>query len=139
MRQLADWPPAFTSRPRRIRYYSTPYWRDSIVIVDPQPPATYGQDDIEGVLNELINGGKYPEPDEPGGRNLYIVFMPPGTTGPGGNSGAHGYFNSGSVIDVDNVGTDTVEYGSLNTMTRTFGHEVVEACSDPEFRRLVRR
>lgn len=59
--------------------------------------------------------------------------MPSGTMySPGGASGAHGHPSGGSVIDTDTTWVAWVGSSKLNTMTRTFGHELVEICTDPE-------
>jgi hypothetical protein len=74
-----------------------------------------------------------PEPDDPGGRNLYIVVMPPNTQySPAGARGAHSYFNSGSIIDVDNAWYAWIGSQPLSGMTSTFCHELAEMCTNPE-------
>ena len=41
-------------------------------------------------------------------------------------------FSSGSVIDVDNAWYAWIGNAVLSTMTRAFGHELAETCTDPE-------
>ncbi len=59
-------------------------FRGAIVVTSPEPPfipKTFSDvnGDIDGLVNTLINDGKFPEPDEDGGRNIYCVVMPPNT------------------------------------------------------------
>jgi hypothetical protein len=97
-------------------------------------PATLSEDDVQGVIQSLIDDNTFPEPDEPGGRNLYFVFLPPGAqVGGGGFRGKHGYFNSGSFIDVDNTWYAWVHSNQpLTAMMSTFTHELAEMCTNPE-------
>lgn len=114
-------------------------FRGAIVVTSPEPPFipdTFLDKDsnIEELVNALINNGTFPEPDEDGGRNIYVVIMPPGTKY-GGDSraiGAHYYFSSGSIIDVDNAWYAWIGNNDIDTMTMAFGHELVETCTDPE-------
>lgn len=110
-----------------------PWVRPSIQVTSPPPPASFDDGSIKNLVTALIENGNYPEPDEEGGRNFYCVIMPPGTTyGPGGATGAHSFPSTGSAIDTDTAWVAWVGSASLNTMTRTFGHELVETCTDPE-------
>ncbi len=54
------------------------------------PPVNYTSDDANTLVWNLIDSGAFPEPDEPGGRILYMVVMPRGTVAPGNDLGAHG-------------------------------------------------
>jgi hypothetical protein len=128
----------FMSGLRQYGVRRSPF-RGAIVVTSPGPPTLPNKfsdvgGDVETLVNSLINDGKFPEPDEDGGRNIYCVFMPPNTAfnGPAGVIGAHSSFNSGSVIDVDNAWYAWIGNGPLATMTRAFGHELVETCTDPE-------
>lgn len=107
----------------------------SMVVTSPGPPPTYQDDDIQNLIWALIDDKNFPEPDEPGGRNLYMIFMPPGTTyGPGGIRGKHLVASDTDLpADVDHawlgfiVGTT-----SLGAITSAFSHELAEMCTDPE-------
>jgi hypothetical protein len=118
------------------------------ILSNPSPPLlpkTFKGDDVNNAVESLIENGNFPEPDEPGGRNLYVVVMPPTAQYQDPDNparmlrGAHGHFNSGSVIDVDNswvawVG-NTPQLGTpftVDALTSTFCHELAEMCSDPE-------
>ncbi len=133
----------FMSALRQYGIRRSPF-RGAIVVTSPEPPVipdTFtdissfeNSGTIEHLVNALINDGKFPEPDEDGGRNIYCVFMPPNTRYDGGPgvTGAHTSFTSGSIVDVDTAWYAWVGNGPLATMTRTFGHELVETCTDPE-------
>jgi hypothetical protein len=105
----------------------------SMIVTNP-PPATYDDDDIETLVWSLIDEGTFPEPDEPGGRNIYVVFMPPGTTyGPGGIRGKHLVASDFDFpADVDKAWVAFVLTNSLDQITSTFCHELAETCTDPE-------
>ena len=100
-------------------------------------PNTFTDQTVQTLMQNLIDQGTFPEPDEPGGRNLYFVMMPPNTQyqpppGQPAARGAHSSFSSGSSIDPDNVWLAWVGSNSLSQMTSTFCHELVEMCTDPE-------
>jgi hypothetical protein len=100
-------------------------------------PNKFTDPTVQNLMQNLIDNGNFPEPDEPGGRNLYFVMMPPNTQyQPPPNSpnarGAHSFFSSGSSIDPDYVWVAWVGTNSLSQMTSTFCHELAEMCTDPE-------
>jgi hypothetical protein len=75
----------------------------------------------------------FPEPDEAGGRILYMFIMPPGTNPPAGLDGAHGDdWDYDFPADTDWMWFGWVRYGPLDLITKTFGHELVESISNPE-------
>jgi hypothetical protein len=108
----------------------------SVLVNTPEPPNTFVETDINSLVSALIENGTFPEPDE-GGRNIYLVMMPPNTSyGPGGARGAHSSFASGSAIDTDTawagwIGNDTTK-NAFDRIMETFSHELVEMCTDPE-------
>ena len=107
----------------------------SMVVTAPGPPGTYKDDDIQNLIWDLIDGNTFPEPDEPGGRNLYMVFMPPGTIyGPGGIRGKHLVASDTDLpADVDHAWVGfVVASTSLSAITSAFSHELAEMCTDPE-------
>jgi hypothetical protein len=112
-------------------------FRGAIIVTSPPPaflPNNFDEGDVEDIVNKLINNGTFPEPDEPGGRNIYFVMMPPNTKfkGDDGDIGAHSHFSSGSPIDVDTAWCVWVGHNDIDTMTKAFGHELAETCTDPE-------
>jgi hypothetical protein len=112
----------------------------SLIILSPPPPfvpSTFTDETARGVVQSLIDQGTFPEPDEPGGRNLYFIIMPPNTQyqqppGQPPATGAHSALQSGSIIDPDYAWVAWVGNQALNGMTATFSHELVEMCTDPE-------
>jgi hypothetical protein len=103
----------------------------------PRSPSTYDKIDIEDMIQSCIDGGQFPEPDEPGGRILYVAVMPPGTqpaqvSGVGSISGEHDSFRSGTVVDSDRVWYAFVCNNPSSEMVRAFSHELAEMCVDPE-------
>jgi hypothetical protein len=107
----------------------------SMVVTNPGPPATYNDDDVRSLIWNLIDANTFPEPDEPGGRNIYMVFMPPGTTyGPGGIRGKHLVASDLDLpADIDHAWVGfVVASASLPVITSAFSHELAEMCTDPE-------
>src|ERR1017187_1541077 len=110
----------------------------SLIITSPGPPLapnTFGEANVQTIIQSLIDDGTFPEPDDPGGRNLYVVMMPPNTKYipvPGNPRGAHSSFWTGSLIDNDTAWYAWVGSQSLSGMTSTFTHELAEMCTDPE-------
>lgn len=111
----------------------------ALIVTSPNPPLapnTFSEDNVQSIIQSLIDQGTFPEPDEPGGRNLYIVVMLPNTQyNQPGIRGSHSSFSTGSVIDPDNAWYAWVggsNANTLNQMTSAFCHELAEMCSDPE-------
>jgi hypothetical protein len=94
------------------------------VLVPSDPPTTYGTSDATDVVEDLISNGTLPGTDDPRGRSVYVVFMPPGTNRPPDEDGAH-------TLD-DGLWVAWVGNNSLDRMTEVFSHEMVETISDPE-------
>jgi hypothetical protein len=107
----------------------------AMVVTSPGPPASYNDSDVRDLIWALIDDDQFPQPDDPGGRNLYMVFMPPGTTyGPGGIRGKHldaTDFDPPADTDHAWVGF-VVSNPALSQLTSTFCHELAEMCTDPE-------
>ena len=114
----------------------------SLIILSPPPPflpSTFTDATVQGVVQSLIDQGTFPEPDDPGGRNLYFIIMPPNTQWqpppgfpPGNYTGAHSALESGSGIDPDYAWLAWIGNQALSGMTAAFSHELVEMCTDPE-------
>lgn len=105
----------------------------STIVTSPAPPSNYSFDDVGNLVWNLIDDGKFPEPDDDGGRIIYMVFMPDGTTGPANERGAHGDPSDYDFpFDVDYAWVGFVSAGSLDYVTDVFSHELVEAITDPE-------
>src|SRR5262249_54974783 len=98
------------------------------------PPNNFTFDDIGNLVWDLIDQGTFPEPDEPGGKILYLVVMPQSVnTGIANARGSHG-----APGDYDFPGGWTYAwagwsgYGSVAYVTDVLSHEIVESISDPE-------
>ncbi len=98
------------------------------------PPTDF---DCHGTVGDriwdMIDAGMFPEPDEPGGRIFYVVFMPPGVSPHEAADGAH--CATSNILSLDNDHAWIAWIGdsdSLDTMTVTLSHEMVEAATDPE-------
>lgn len=107
----------------------------SMVVTSPGPPGTYNDSNVQDLIWVLIDDNKFPEPDDSGGRILYMVFMPPSTTyGPGGIRGKHvvaSDYDFPGDLDHAWVGF-VVSNNQMNTILSTFTHELAEMCTDPE-------
>jgi hypothetical protein len=109
--------------------------RGAIVVTGPAPPSTFKDSDVEDMVWALIDDNRFPEPDESGGRIIYIVFMPPGATyGPGGIRGKHlDSTDFDPPFDTDHAWIGFVLFNSaIGQITSTFCHELAETCTDPE-------
>jgi hypothetical protein len=104
----------------------------TIVHVD-VPSPTFSSDDAFDMVWDLIDQGTFPEPDEPGGRNVYMVFAPAGTQNDDANRrGAHSDPTDVDLFDVDHAWVGWINHGSLDFITQVFSHELVEILTDPE-------
>ncbi len=125
----------------------------AIQVTGPEPPSSFDDDTVGELLWQLIDAGQLPEPDSDGGSILYCVVVPPTAsyTPKPSALGAHSYDSDIDVADSDNVwfawiGNNSyssaaraasaagapLDQASLDLLTRAFGHEVAEACTDPE-------
>ena len=107
----------------------------AVVVTNPAPPGNFNDGDVEDLVWALIDDNKFPEPDDPGGRNLYMVFLPPGASyGPGGIRGKHVVASDYDFpFDTDHAWVGFVLFSTaLNTILSTFTHELAEMCTDPE-------
>jgi hypothetical protein len=53
--------------------------KQPVLKMDPNPPAQHSNDNPGDIVWSLINNHVFPEPDETGGYNIYMVFYPQGT------------------------------------------------------------
>jgi hypothetical protein len=109
--------------------------RGAMVVTGPAAPGAYDDDDIKDLIWALIDDNKFPEPDDSGGRIIYMVFMPPGTTyGPGGIRGKHLVASDFDFpADIDHAWVGFVVFNAaIGQITSTFCHELAETCTDPE-------
>ena len=102
-------------------------------VTNSEPPANFSFDDVGNFVWDLIDNGSYPEPDDDGGRNLYMVFMPQTVPISGNARGAHGNSDDYDFpADVDHAWVGWVGPGNLDYVGSVFSHELVESISDPE-------
>ena len=114
--------------------------RGTTFVTDTDPPNPFNDASVQNFVIGLIDNETLTEPDEDW--DLFVcVFMPTyANYGPGGLSGAHSsvVWSDYDLFDVDN---DSVRLawignpggaGAIDSITTTFSHELVEACTDPE-------
>ena len=109
---------------------------DGAVFVSTNPPASFNRGTIQTEVVSLIASKQVPHPNTGNFFDKFYCVMMPSTTvyGPGGLNGEH---SAASWIDPADGHTYRpyvawVLNGSLNQMTVTFSHELVEAISDPD-------
>jgi len=107
-------------------------------VANPSMP-TYTDGDAGNLVWDLIDSNVFPEPDDAGGRNVYMVFYPPGTTiDTADRCGAHSVYSDYDFpFDVDYAWVGYAEFNqtngkTLDNITKTFSHELIEIISDPE-------
>jgi hypothetical protein len=105
------------------------------IITWPDPPNPFFADDWHNLIWDLIDNGTFPKPDSPDARNFYCFVLPPEVNFNDPNAvGAHGSpgdYDFPSAYDRVWAGW-VMNDGRLDTVTRRFSHELVEACTDPE-------
>jgi hypothetical protein len=107
--------------------------RGTTTVIQPGPPATFSTSDVGDMVWNAIDSNVFPEPDDSGGRILYLVFMPSGTTGPSNARGAHSDPSDFDLpFDTDHAWVGWVGAGTLDYTMDVFSHELVEAITDPE-------
>ncbi|HWW03560.1 MAG TPA: hypothetical protein VNZ64_27905 [Candidatus Acidoferrum sp.] len=111
--------------------------RGTTFVTNSDPPNPFNDANVQQFVIGLIDSGTLPEPDEDWG--LFVcVFMPTyANYGPGGASGAHSavVWSDYDLFDVDNDWAHVAwigNPGSIDPITTTFSHELVEACTDPQ-------
>lgn len=105
--------------PSKLEQYGVgrPYIKQSLQV--PGSPGYFNSQDVKELVQGLNDSG-------PG--TYYCVIMPIGSLydgSPAGDIGAHGVTGGGTWFG-------WVGNGDLSTMTRAFGHELVEVATDPE-------
>jgi len=120
--------------PSQLEQYGVgrPWIKESILVIAPEAPGYFNKTTVEEMVSGLIEK-EFPEPDEAGGKNYYCVVMPIGSIyDEGGLSGSHWWPDTGWFLDPDTAWLGWIGNGRLDIMTRAFGHELVEVCTDPE-------
>jgi hypothetical protein len=105
------------------------------IVTGREPNNPFSTDDVHGIISDLIDQGSFPEPDDPGGRNLYMFVLPANVHSTDTkHTGLHTYDTDYDFpFDVDKAWFGWVTHnGTLDSLTPIFSHELVEACTDPE-------
>ena len=100
---------------------------------DPKNPFSDG--DVHSIISDLIDQGSFPEPDDPGGQNLYMFILPANVrSNDTEHTGKHMFDRDYDFpFDVDRTWFGWVTHdGTLDSLTPIFSHELVEAATDPE-------
>jgi len=106
-----------------------------------EPGPSFNSQRVWNHVWDMIDDEQFPEPDDPGGRILYMVMMPPGVipqaegNPPGVPCGTHSdpLHHDFLVFDPERAWVGWVYFspGGLNDITTVFTHELTEAISDP--------
>lgn len=100
------------------------------VITSSDPPNPFADSDVANFISARIADGTLPGLDA-FNQNIYFVIMPTGVAPTNqGIIGEHTYYldGSGTAVHFSWVTND----GTLDSVTTTFSHELVETCTDPE-------
>ena len=89
--------------------------------------------DVGDMIWDLMDANTFPEPDDPGGGIIYLVLMPPESSGDSGTCGAHqAAMDIDGFWDLDLAWVGYSAYMPLDGIMQTLSHELVEIISDPE-------
>src|SRR5262249_10987640 len=105
------------------------------IVTGREPNNPFSDDDVHSIISDLIDQGSFPEPDDPGGRNLYMFILPANVhSNNPKHTGEHMYDTDFDLpFDIDKTWFGWVTHnGTLDSLTPIFSHELVEACTDPE-------
>jgi hypothetical protein len=106
--------------------------------VSSDPPNPFSSNDWHNQIWDMIDNGTFPEPDDSGGLNLYMLIPQPGTlfsnSGLGGQHGSPWDYDFPLDIDYAYAGWAGWSAGqsTLDNLTTNLSHEIVEACTDAE-------
>jgi hypothetical protein len=111
----------------------------TIMVADSEPPNPFTNDAVTGLLKQLFERNRLPEPDS-AAQLLYCVVMPPGVRASDPNViGEHSLFYFTDIeLPFDFDIAQKVYYawvlndGTLEGMSTIFSHEIVETATDPE-------
>jgi hypothetical protein len=105
------------------------------------PPSRHSTDNPGDIVWDLIDNDVFPEPDDTGGHNIYMVFYPPNTSvsNPSYCAWHSQYWDYDFPFDVDWAWVGAVDFPVGNTSSqildniiKLFTHELVEILTDPE-------
>ena len=107
----------------------------AMIVIAPGPPSPkFSGEDAKNMVWDLIDDDRFPEPDEDGGRIVYMVFAPLGSRYD--DSGAAGAHNDATdydfPFDTDHAWVGWCNHDTLDGITEFFTHELVEILTDPQ-------
>jgi hypothetical protein len=107
-------------------------YRGATTVLDPPPPNPFTAANAADLVWKLIDDNKFPETDDRTSRIAHMIFLPKGTTTPGG-CGAHGPAPHDEPLDSDPPAWYAwIGYDTVDGMTSCFSHELAELMVDPE-------
>ena len=107
--------------------------RSATLVSKPGPGVpTFSANAVRDMVWALIDDNVFPEPDEPGGKIIYMVFAPLGSMyNDSGARGAHSTAHDTDLFDSDDAWVGWIDNGDLDYIIDVFSHELVEALTDP--------
>lgn len=104
----------------------------AFTVSSPEPDSPFDPADVASLTLFLIYNGTFPKPGEgAGGSQLLVFIMPPGVTSTSSDAiGEHAVAKS-PLGDFEQPYAWVTSDGTLDGLTETFSHELVEAVSDP--------
>jgi hypothetical protein len=107
--------------------------RSATLVSQPAPGVpTFSADAVRNMVWALIDDNVFPEPDEAGGKIIYMVFAPNGSRyNDSGARGAHSTAHDTDLFDSDDAWVGWIDNGDLDYIIDVFSHELVEALTDP--------
>jgi hypothetical protein len=113
-----------------------PVFGGSRIVTRPVPPT---DDPVRGsvvgpMVEALIDAGIFPDPDDPGGRNAYMVMLPPGVRTVDEGDGAHADFDTfDGPFDMELIWIAWCHHDPDSAeMLGVFSHELIELVTDPD-------
>lgn len=112
-----------------------PTYRGADMVLDPEPPRSFEvrMDPVLGLVEDLIDEGRYPDPDD--GRIAFLVFMPEGFDAGDANGSHDADYDYDFPFDDDEFWAGWVGFyadSEAEATARTASHELVEMLTDPE-------
>jgi hypothetical protein len=108
--------------------------RGATLVSKPGPSfPNYSAEDVGDMVWALIDDDVFPEPDDSGGRILYMVIAPEGSSyDNSGARGAHSKAHDTDLFDGDDAWVGWSNNGDLEFITAVVCHELVEALTNPQ-------
>jgi len=131
MQQLVDSP--YLSALHQYGFTSL-HLRGATLVSDPGPGyPKFSADNVRDFVWALIDDDVFPEPDDSGGRIIYLVVAPMGATYDDTSArGAHTKAHDTDLFDGDDAWVGWTNNGDLDFITDVLSHELVEAITNPQ-------